>query len=658
MGRPSPHRPLPRGPAASSAPGPPAHPGRPDFRGAVRAPLPRGVKPMLATLVDRPFDRRGWAFEVKWDGYRTLAEIRNGRVRLYSRRGNDQNERFPTVAEALRGSSRDALFDGEIVALNSRGRPDFQKLQNARGPSEAPIVYYVFDVLYAAGHDLRGLPLRRRRAILERVLPVSPSVRLSEAVERAGRAFFRAAERSGLEGVLAKNLSSPYLPGVRSLDWLKIKTRKRQEAVIAGFTAPRGSRQFFGSLVLGVYTDGEMVYIGRVGTGFGQGRLEDVYGKMRTLVTDRCPFPRRPRIGLPVTWVEPRLVGEVEFAEWTAEGRMRQPVFVGLRDDKEARDVRRERARPASGTVEKRGPDVETRASLTHLDKVFWPEAGFTKGDLVEYYARMARWILPYLKDRPETLNRHPDGIAGKSFFQKDVTRTPPPPWVETVKIASGGRELEYLVCQDRDTLLYLANLGCIEINVWNSTFRQPDSPDYAVLDFDPVGTPFASVVEAVLAARTSLDEFGLPAFCKTSGGKGMHVYVPLLPRFSHEQARELAHLVCLLVHRRHPRLTSLRRNPDERKGRVYLDYLQNRREATMAAPYALRPREGAPISTPLAWKEVGPGLDPLDFNIRTVPERLADRGDPWADLFEKRLDLNEALARFEKWRRRRASSL
>jgi bifunctional non-homologous end joining protein LigD len=263
----------------------------------------------------------------------------------------------------------------------------------------------------------------------------------------------------------------------------------------------------------------------------------------------------------------------------------------------------------------------------------------------------MAEWVLPYLKDRPQALNRHPDGITGESFFQKNLVRTPPP-WVKTVEIPSEGKNkaIRYLVCQNRDTLLYEANLGCIELNAWSSTITRLDSPDYIVLDFDPLETSFPSVVEAVLAAKTVLDELALPAFCKTSGATGMHIYIPLTPRFSHDHATELAHLVLLVVNRRHPDLTSLERLPSKRKGRVYLDYLQNRRGATMAAPYALRPREGAPVSMPLEWKEVTARLDPLAFNIRTAPERLSRKGDAWRDMFKNRVDLNAALARFERW--------
>jgi len=608
---------------------------------------------MLSSLVDGPFDRECWSFEVKWDGFRSLAEVKGGKVRLVSRNGKTQNARFPTVVAAMSGFPVDAVFDGEIVAVDRKGRPHFQALQGSMPSGEGRILYYVFDVIYAAGYDLRPLPLRRRRAVLEKLLPVSGTVRLSEAVERSGRAFFRAVKTDGLEGIMAKDLDSPYRSGTRTRDWLKIKTHRRQEAVICGFTRPRASRKYFGSLILGAFREGKLSYIGHVGAGFTEGGLKDISGKLAPLVTARSPFAREPRTNMPVTWVEPRLICEVKFSEWTAEGLMRHPVFIGLREDKSAREVVPERAEPSKAVL--RDPKFRTRAKLTRLDKVLWPREGYTKQDLIEYYWRMAEVILPYLKDRPQALNRHPDGIEGESFFQKNVGRTPPP-WVKTVPIASESREkdIRYLVCQNRDTLLYEANLGCIEINVWSSTILHLDSPDYIVLDFDPLETSFSAVIESVQAAKTVLDELALPAFCKTSGGTGMHVYIPLAPRFSHDQATELAHLIVLVVNRRHPDLTSLERLPSKRKGRVYLDYLQNRRGATMAAPYALRPREGAPVSMPLEWKEVTARLDPLDFNIRTAPERLSRKGDAWRDLYKKRVDLKEALAGFERWRKDR----
>jgi bifunctional non-homologous end joining protein LigD len=636
-------------PLRLGGPAGPRTPGKLDLSGAVKAPFPTDVFPMLATLVDRPFNREGWSFEVKWDGFRSLAMVKRGKVRLVSRNGKSQNERFPMVVDALSGFPREAVFDGEIVSVDDKGRPDFQALQNSMRTKGGRIRYFVFDVLYALGRDLRPLPLRRRRAILAAILPESKVVRPSESVEKQGVAYFQAAQRMGLEGVMAKDLASPYRSGMRTEEWLKIKIQKRQEAVIGGFTRPRASRGYFGALVLGAYDQDRLTWMGNVGTGFDENSLRDLYRRLKPLVRARSPFAGEPRTNAPATWVKPLLICEVKFSNWTSDGLMRQPVFLGLREDKSPREVKVERA-------DRRGPEpgkpgFRTRAKLTHLDKVFWPKEGYTKSDLVDYYHRMANWILPYLKGRPQALNRHPDGVEGQSFFQKNLVQSPPP-WVKTVRFRPKGedRTVRYLVCQNTDTLLYEANLGCIEVNVWNSSIPHLDSPDYIVLDFDPLETSFRSVVEAVRAAKTVLDEMGLPAFCKTSGATGLHVYIPLAPRFSHEQARETARLVCLVVNRRRPDLTSLKRSPVRRKGRVYLDYLQNRREATVAAPYSLRPRDGAPVSTPLEWSEVKDGLEPLEFNIRTVPERLARRGDAWRGFFRNRVDLKAALIRIGKW--------
>jgi bifunctional non-homologous end joining protein LigD len=633
----------------------PVSPGDLDLKGAPKGPFPGDVDPMLATLVDEPFDREGWSFEVKWDGFRSIAEVKRGKVRLISRNARSQNARFPAVAEALTALPVDAVLDGEIVSVDEKGRPDFQALQNSMRTGEGRILYYVFDVLQVDGHDLRPLPLSERQHLLAKLLPASKVVRLSEPVETRGRAFFRAAEKNGLEGIMAKNLASPYRPGRRTREWLKIKTQKRQEAVIAGFTKPRASRRYFGALILGAYENGRLAYIGHVGTGFDERALKDLYARLQPLATDKSPFAEAPKTNMPVTWVEPRLVGEVKFSEWTSDGLMRQPVFLGLRYDKSARQVVREKAAAKASALDP--PKLRTKAELTHLDKVFWPREGYTKGDVVEYYAKMADRLLPYLKDRPQSLNRHPDGVTGESFFQKNIAQEPPE-WVKTVTVRSEdvGKDIRYLVCQNRDTLIYEANLGAIELNVWNSSLPHLDSPDYVVFDFDPLETSFPSVVKAVLATKQVLDELGIPAFCKTSGATGLHVFVPLEPRFTFDQAQHLAHLVLLLVNRRNPDLTSLERAPFKRRGRIYLDYLQNRKGATMAAPFSLRPREGAPVSMPLDWKDVTARLDPLDFNIETVPKIVAEKGDAWQNMFRKRLDLSGALARFERWQERRGA--
>ncbi len=650
--------PPPSGPSRDDPPAPAPTSGRSaaslkalGLLGAPRGPFPGPLEPMLATLIDAPFDRPGWSFEVKWDGFRALAMTGGGRARLLSRNGKSLNGRFPAVAAAMAGTPIEALFDGEIVAVDERGRPVFQDLQNAQRAGDGRLRYYVFDVLQVGGRDLRPLPLERRRRVLAKVLPVSSVVRISDAVEARGRDFFRAAAANGLEGIVAKDLAASYVPGQRTRAWLKIKARRRQEAVIGGFTRARGSRRYFGALVLGVYRGRDLVPIGQAGTGFDEDTLKDLDARLRPLVTETSPFASPPKTNEPVTWVKPRLVAEIEFGEWTAEGLLRHPVFLGLRDDKDPRRVEREEP-AADPSPAGPAPPLRTRAELTHLDKVFWPGEGLTKGQVIDYYARMADRMLPYLKGRPQALNRHPDGIAGPSFFQKNLAQDPPP-WVRTVEVdpETGGRPIRYLVCDNRDTLLYEANLGAIEINVWSSSLPHLDAPDYLVLDFDPLETSFKAAVEAVRAAKEVLDEMELPAFCKTSGATGLHVYVPLRPRFGFDQCRELARLVCLVVNRRHPDLTSLERSPGKRRGRIYLDYLQNRKGATMAAPFAIRPVPGATVSMPLAWPEVTARLDPAAFDLRTAPERAARREDPWRGFFKSGVDPVKALERIERWR-------
>ncbi|MGA2091519.1 MAG: DNA ligase D [Endomicrobiales bacterium] len=616
-----------------------------DFKGALKRQLPSFVEPMLATLTDEPFDRTGWIYEVKWDGYRSIAIVKDGVAKLFSRAGKVYTMKFPAVEQALKGLPFNAIFDGEITVLDKEGRSDFQLLQDYLMSRKGQLVYYVFDCLYAGSYDLRALPLERRKKILEKILPVSDTVRISGHIETNGIEFYHAVEKNGVEGVVAKNLFSTYRSGVRSREWLKIKAQHRQEAIVCGFTQGRASRKFFGALVLGVYRDGILTFAGHVGGGFDEKGLKKMFEKLQPLKTDVSPFASKPKTNMPVTWVRPELVVEVKFREWTKDGVMRQPVILGMSEDKDPSTVVREEAQ--NGGVEKELTHPKIR--LSNLYKIFWPAERFTKKDLIRYYWRMSDWILPYLKDRPQALNRHPDGITGESFFQKDMGSTAPA-WATTVKIREdSGDQNTYLLCQDEDTLIYMANLGCIEINVWNSVVSRLDKPDYIVLDFDPVDVPFSSVVEAVLATKEVLDEINASAFCKTSGSKGMHIYIPVQPLYDYEQAKNFAHLINMVVKRRLPHTVSLERMPSKRVGKVYLDYLQNRYGATMAAPYSLRPRDGAPVSTPLDWNEVNSRLDPCDFTIRTVIKRVEKKGDLWKDLFTHRLDLAATLDKLQK---------
>ena len=616
---------------------------------------------MLATLVDEPFDRAGWSFEIKWDGYRAIAEVGSRGVKLYSRKQTPFTDTFPPIVESLKQLGHTGILDGEVVVLDDRGRSRFQLLQNYHKTGAGRLMYCVFDLLFLDGRDLRHEPLRVRRQLLSSILPESPNVMLSESVADRGIAFFHAAVRNGLEGVIAKDEESPYREGMRGPEWLKIKTHNRQEAVIGGFTEPRRLRKHLGAVVLGVYEEGELVYIGHTGGGSDAKQLADLRDRLEPLVQKSCPFRTRPRVNAPVRWVAPKLVCEVRFQEWTADGRMRQPILLGVREDKPAESVRRETpkgveaeevATPPSRRARRSSAAKTTQANgvptLTNLDKVYWPKEGYTKGDLIAYYRNIAPFLLPYLHDRPLSLHRHPDGIGGGSFFQKDVSRNPPPAWVETVGIPSEstGRTGRYVVCQNAATLEYLANLGCIELNPWNARVGSLGFPDYLVIDLDPVDVDFAHVIAAAVAVRKVLDKAEVESVCKTSGKRGLHVFVPLGAGYTHDEARQFAELVGAIVNKELPGTTSLIRDPRQRQGRVYLDYLQNRLGQTMVAPYSVRPQPGATVSTPLAWREVSKRLDPSVFTMKTVPRRLERIGDLWRGVLGPGADLSESLNR------------
>jgi bifunctional non-homologous end joining protein LigD len=650
-------------------------------------PMPHKIKPMLATAVDRPFDRPGWLFEIKWDGYRAIAEIEGGGVNLYSRTGLSYNDKYPALVRGLQSFRHDAVLDGEVVVVDRRGQPNFQFLQQYGNDPQGQLVYYAFDLLYLDGEDLRARPLWRRKELLRPLLRGMSNVLYCDHIEEKGKAFFEAARKRALEGIVGKRAASPYQPGHRGPNWLKIKTHRRQEAVIAGFTQPRGSRERFGALILGVYEGNRLVYVGHVGTGFDTKRLKDLYTRLEPLVRKSCPFQQVPKTNSPARWVEPRLVCEVDFADWTKEGYMRQMVFLGLREDKRAKDVHREESMPVSEIVavgdvgsqesEVGGPKSAVRGrksasraanfrpltsgkqtlpfTFTNLDKVYWPVEGYTKGDLIAYYRDVGPFILPHLKDRPLSLHRHPNGIEGQSFFQKDISRQAPPTWLSTVDIPSEtrGQVIRHMLCQDEPSLMYLANLGSIEINCWNSRTQHLDRPDFAVIDLDPQDTPYTQVVETAQAVHTLLDKAGAECFVKTSGKRGMHIYVPLAARYDYDHARRFAEIVALLVHRRLPQFTSVVRDPAKRRQLVYLDFLQNRRGQTMAAPYSVRPVSGATVSTPLRWQEVKKNLDPGTFTMQTVPRRLDKLGDLWARVLDHGVDLVDCIQRLGKLQER-----
>jgi bifunctional non-homologous end joining protein LigD len=616
---------------------------------------------MLAVLSDEPFDNENWLFEIKWDGYRTIAEIENGNVNIYSRNNISFNDKFAPIAGSLKRIKYDVILDGEVVSVDENGISKFQLLQNYQKTGKGNLLYYVFDIIYLDGRDLKNLPLIKRKEILKKILPEIPDIKFSDHVEREGKAFYRIAEEKKLEGILAKNNKSRYQLNKRSKDWLKLKIKKQQEAIICGFTKPKGSRKNIGALVLGAYNEDELIYIGHSGGGFTEDTLEKLRKRLEPLIVKTSPFAEIPKTNTPATWVEPKLVCEVSFSEWTEEGLMRHPVYLGLREDKNPYEVIKEKPgknnlSPAeNGNDKMNNNDKEIvinnhKLKPTNLDKIFWPEEKYTKEDLIEYYRKVSGYILPYLIDRPQSLNRHPNGIYGKSFFQKDITQTPPG-WVKTKKIysESNDKDINYLFCNNEETLVYMANLGCIEINPWFSRITNLNNPDYFVIDLDPEDISFEKVIETAVAVKEVLEEAGIESFPKTSGATGLHVYVPLNAGYSYEVAKNFAFLIGRIVNNRIPEITSLERSPSKRKKRVYLDYLQNREGQTLAAPYSVRPRPGATVSTPLEWGEVKHGLSPSDFTIVTIMQRLQQKGDIFKKVLGKGIDIEKSMKKLEK---------
>jgi bifunctional non-homologous end joining protein LigD len=626
----------------------------------------RFVAPMLATLVDRVPAGPGWVFEVKYDGVRVLAHRAGARVSLLGRTGQDFTPRYPELVEALRALPLDRfLIDGEIVAYDEHGRSSFQRLQARMHVSRAadverarattPVNAVFFDALALDGRDLRALPLVERKACLALLLPSRGVLAYGDHVEGDGEAFFEAATERQLEGIVAKKADSRY-ESRRSRDWLKIKCQLRQEFVIGGWTDPQGARPYFGALHLGLYEGDRLVYVSKVGTGFDDRTLTLLRDRMKPLARASSPFDVGTPRGRGHHWIEPRLVGEVRFTEWTADGGIRHPAFLGLRDDKRPEDCRRERPVPVAQAAPDPAPAAAGagRVTIRNARKVFWPDEGYTKGDLVAYYEAVAPWLLSYLRERPVVLTRYPDGITGKSFFQKDAPDWTPD-WIRTVRVWSEAsrRDIDYFVIDDLDALRYVINLGVIPLHLWASRVGTLDRPDWLVLDLDPKGAPFAHVVRVARALHAILERLGLPSHPKTSGATGLHILLPLGARYDYEQTRTFARLLATLGQQAEPEISTLERAIEARGGKVYIDWGQNGPGQTIVAPFSARPRPGATVSCPLTWDEVDRRLDPRRFTIATVPPRLRERGDPLAPVLSQGIDLRAALEGINRERRR-----
>ncbi|MDX1631943.1 MAG: DNA ligase D [Thermoanaerobaculia bacterium] len=642
--------------------------------GATRRPVELdSVEPMLAETAEGPFSREGWWFELKYDGYRLLAARRGSRPELRYRRGGEVTRIYPEIVRALLALPYEELIlDGEVVVLEPDGRPSFQRLQRRaqlsrrldieRGTLDHPVTLYAFDLLAFAGYDLRDLPLRERKRPLRRILPGLGVVRYADEVEERGEALFRQVRDTELEGVMAKDASSRYRPG-RSDRWLKIRADEAEEVVIVGHRPPKGETSGIGALHVAQWQGGELVPVGRVGSGLDAAIRRELEVALAPLKQESPPLELpEGQVRDQDTWVAPRRRARVRYTEKTDDGRLRHPVFLELLEETVPRVSRhaveaaesqdrsgaksRFGAKSGSGTGSEPGP-----VEITNRDKPFWPDDGFTKGDLVDYYDRIAPWLLPYLRSRPLVLARYPDGIAGKSFYQKQAPAHLPD-WIETVEIRSGSppKAIDYIVCNDRETLLHLVNLGTIPFHLWASPVDRLDRPDWCIVDLDPKEAPFEDVVVLARTLSEICREIRVPAFVKTSGATGLHVLVPLGGQLDYEQSRTFAELLARLTLDRHRKIATLARSLQARSGRVYLDYLQNRRGQLLVAPYAVRALPGAPVSTPLRWKEVVPSLAVGRFTIRSVPRRMAQlQEDPLAPVLTAEPDLLAGLERLSE---------
>ena len=645
--------------------------------------VPRKLTPMLATLVDKPFHQDDWMYEVKWDGYRALAFLQQGNVELRSRNDKSFNEKFYPIYNSLLSWKISAVIDGEIVVITDKGLSDFGALQNWRSEADGRLLYYVFDILWLNGKDLTQTPLIERKKILKDVIPKNDDIRISEVFESTGIEFYDIAGRLGLEGIMAKKTDSLYYPGERTKEWLKVKINKRQEVIIGGYTQNENSNKLFSSLLVGVYEGKTLRYTGKIGTGFTRSIQSDLMQQFKDRVIDTSPFDIEPDVNKPsrfrpdppkakVTWLKPDLVCEVSYVEMTADGVMRHPSFEGMRIDKHPSDISLEKEKRTNAVIGKKkdlvegklivspakqdrktllNPTDETQVrkvnghelKFTNLSKVYWPEEKVSKRDMINYYYQIAPYILPYLKDRPQSLNRYPDGINGKSFYQKDVTGKVPD-WVKTSVYRTSDENVDkhFLIPTDESAVLLMASMGCIELNPWSSTVKKPDHPDWCIIDLDPDKNSFDQVITAAQVTKDILDSFKINSYCKTSGSTGLHIYIPLGAKYTYEQSKEFGRFIATLVHHEIPKYTSIERKVADRSGKMYIDFLQNRPKATLAAPYSLRPKPGAPVSMPLYWDEVKEGLAMTDFNIFNALERVRSVGDIFKPVLGKGIDLQK----------------
>jgi bifunctional non-homologous end joining protein LigD len=626
----------------------------PPAAGKAASDMPKIITPMLAELgKGEPPEGGDWIYEIKWDGVRAICFIEGGKLRMISRNGNAIDKQYPELSilpHQLR--ARSAIVDGEIAALDAQGRPSFELLQSRMHVADAsaiarlarshPVVFYAFDLLYLDGRDLRAVPLIERKKLLKDILQADETIRYSEHFATSGVDLLAAAKEQGLEGIVGKRAQSRY-ESRRSSDWVKWKVVDSADFVICGYT--EGDRHGLGALVLGTRgTGGKLTWAGNVGTGFDAKMVATLFAKLAPLVTKESPL--EPARGLPrkVVWTKPELICEVRFANWTEEGRLRAPVFLGLREDLEPQ------AAPRVALLDAALKEAEItidghRLKFTNLDKLFYPKDGYRKRDLLNYYDAVAPLLVPHLQGRPLSLKRYPNGIDKPFFFQKQIAESFPK-WLHTAV----ADEIEYVIGDDRATLLYLVNLGCIDHNPWMSRLETLENPDYVLIDLDPYECSYEKIVEAALWVRAKLERIELESYPKTTGGDGIHIFVPLEPVYTYAQVRSFAEVLAALGAAARPDLFTTPRAVSKReKGKVYFDWQQIAQGKTISAPYVLRAYPGAPVATPLAWNEVTPRLRPEQFHLGNALGRFERVGDLFEGVLKRPQRLEAAIEKLAK---------
>jgi len=622
--------------------------------------MPGFFAPMGASIAEGIPHGDKWMFEVKWDGVRGLVHIDDGTVAIYTRNNNRCERQYPELQVLPHYiDAQQAILDGEIVALDAKGVSKFELIQPrihvqdasaiAKMANKNSVHLYLFDLLYLDGYDLRRSPLAERKRALESIVKPFPLLRVSGHLTGSGEHLLEAARQTGLEGLIAKSSDSVY-ESRRARTWLKLKVTSEQEFVIGGFTP--GERDTFGSLAVGFYEGGKLIYAGNVGTGFTEKTLRELLTKMQSRIIEQMPFMPDKMIPKGTVWVKPELVAQVKFAEFTSDRKLRAPVYLGLRADVNPAQVGREVVMEGFLAADKKEVSVSIGGhalKFTNLDKLYFPEDGYSKRDLLNYYHAVAPLLLPHLKDRPLSLKRYPNGIHGDFFFQKNTPESYPA-WLRTESIGEGGKKIRYILADDIASLLYLTNLGCIDQNPSMSRAGSLENPDFILIDLDPNECPFTKIVEAALLVKDKLDAIGLTGYPKTTGGDGLHIYVPIEPHYTFDQARSFAEVIARLLAAGRPDLFTTPRSVEKRqKNRVYFDYMQLAESKTISAPYVVRAYSGAPVATPLAWDEVRPGIEPGQFTIANAMDRFSRVGDLFAGVLNNPQSLAKAFGKLER---------